>query len=88
MWVCEQMQRPALHSMAYVLRNLVADSVCFKTRKVIMNRTRIQGIAKTFLGRLQESVGRLLDDKQMRMRGLQMQVIGYADQAISRPKTA
>ena len=85
MWDCEPNSWPALPRIACV-QHARRRILYFKLRKFTMTKNQIQGIAKTFLGGLLEFIGKLLDDKPMRMRGLRMQVIGYADQAIARPR--
>ena len=51
-----------------------------------MNKDQINGSARALTGKVQEAAGKVLDNKEMQTRGLQNQVIGNAEKAISEAK--
>ena len=51
-----------------------------------MKKDLVKGRAQAFTGKMQEAAGKLLDNKNMQAKGLQKQVIGNAETAISEAK--
>ncbi len=75
----------ARSSMTFVLQ-LQTFVPPFTTQKDAMNKDQIQGTVKDLAGQAQEAAGKVIDNKEMQLKGLQKQVVGSAEKAIGDAK--
>lgn len=53
-----------------------------------MNKDQVQGSAKEIAGKIQQGVGRAIDDKEQQMKGLGKQIEGTAQKSFGNLKEA